>query len=173
MLLSKRASRTNEYDYIRFIYQSTKHCKYVNKVQIKVNQSSLHGAQLVELTNSLNEDKTSENDRETFTIKGNTRRSPQRRYKTRKGSYNDNNERDFNERRCVTNQVIQCLLEEKLKTLNTTDQDVFTLCSEGEIEKEIEDSEAIVARIMGVNNAITETVGENKTIRTAESSYNR
>ena len=55
-------------------------------------------------------------------------------------------------------QVIQCLLEEKLKTLNTIDQDVLTLCSEGEIEKEIEDSEAIVARIMGVNNAIAERI---------------
>ena len=53
-------------------------------------------------------------------------------------------------------QVIHCLLEEKLKTLNTIDQDVLTLCSEGEIEKEIEDSEAIVARVMGVNNAITD-----------------
>ncbi|CAB4040670.1 Hypothetical predicted protein, partial [Paramuricea clavata] len=55
-------------------------------------------------------------------------------------------------------QVIQCLLEEKLKTLNTIDQDVLTLCSEAEIEKEIEDSEAIVARIMGVNNAIAERI---------------
>ncbi len=51
-------------------------------------------------------------------------------------------------------QVIHCLLEEKLKTLNTIDQDVLTLCSGGDIEKEIEDSEAIVARVMGVNNAL-------------------
>jgi hypothetical protein len=34
----------------------------------------------------------------------------------------------------------------------------LTLCSEAEIEKEIEDSEAIVARIMGVNNAIAERI---------------
>ena len=55
-------------------------------------------------------------------------------------------------------QVIHCLLEEKLKTLNTIDQDVLTLCSEGEVEKEIEDSEAIIARAMGVNNAITDKI---------------
>ena len=59
-------------------------------------------------------------------------------------------------------QVIQCLLEEKLKILNTIDQEVLTLCNEGEIEKEIEDSESIVARFMGVNNAITEKMKENE-----------
>ena len=33
-------------------------------------------------------------------------------------------------------QIIQYLLEEKLKILNTIDQEVLTLCSEGDIEKE-------------------------------------
>ena len=54
------------------------------------------------------------------------------------------------------------MLEKKLKVLNTIDQEVLTLCNKAEIEKEIEDSESIVARIMGVNNAITEKIKENE-----------
>lgn len=46
------------------------------------------------------------------------------------------------------------LVRGKTKDIRMIDQEVLTLCNEGESVKEIEDSELIVARITGVNNAI-------------------
>lgn len=44
--------------------------------------------------------------------------------------------------------VITCLLENKLKTLNEIDDQIIQLCPLEDISKEIEDSEEIVARII-------------------------
>ena len=74
--------------------------------------------------------------------------------------YNDNSKRDLHNEGASH---IQFLLEEKLKILNMIDQEVLTLYNEGEIEKEIEDSESRVARIMGVNIAIAEATNSVET----------
>lgn len=55
-------------------------------------------------------------------------------------------------------QVIKCLLDEKLKTLNSIDQQILALCSVEDIEMEIEESESMIARIMNVKSLIAEKI---------------
>lgn len=53
--------------------------------------------------------------------------------------------------------VITCLLENKLKTLNEIDDQIIQLCPLEDISKEIEDSEEIVARIIECRKKIEES----------------
>ena len=54
--------------------------------------------------------------------------------------------------------VIYCLLENKLKTLSYIDNEIISLCEVEEITKEIEASEEIVARIIGCQRKIKESM---------------
>ena len=54
-------------------------------------------------------------------------------------------------------EVISCLLEPKQKTLNDIDTEITSLCELSEISKEIEDSEAIEARIITCRKRIKDS----------------